>query len=296
MQDYAVAFVYLAGGVGEAVERLNLRQLRTQLFQRSKQSFRGQIANQSVLREGTPTEAANSRIEAAATGLIGSANLGGSVLRAGVQMYADLQAIMHAEDTAHHAADERRRGKADGVRERDLQHTGVDQQIDGAHHFIDVPGFAVGVAEGHGDVGDQVEACLVGELANLLQLVDCLFGRLALVALQERRRDGVRKAERLHGGGFYRPFSPARVHHNANDFDILRRIEEFEYELGVSHLWHGLFADEADSINVLKARGDQIAQVLCLHLGVNDFGQPLPGIARALNDFDQIAQVASPTL
>src|ERR1700722_4902295 len=114
MQDYAVPLVDLAGCVGEALERFDLRQLRAELFQRGEQRLRGQVADKGVLCEGTATEASDGGIEAAATSLIGCAHLVGGVLRARVQVNADLQPIVHADDASHHAADKRRCSEPDG--------------------------------------------------------------------------------------------------------------------------------------------------------------------------------------
>jgi hypothetical protein len=64
------------------------------------------------------------------------------------------------------------------------------------------------------------------------------------------------------------------------------RVEKFEDELGLSHLWDGALGEEAGGVEMLEAGGDERAKVLGLDLRLNDLGQQLPGVARAFDDLD----------
>ena len=69
---------------------------------------------------------------------------------------------------------------------------------------------------------------------------------------------------------------------------MLRGRELLEHLLGVGHLRNGGRRDEAHRVDVRETRADQLAQVLGLLLRWNLLVQPLPRVARALNDFDYV--------
>ena len=68
-------------------------------------------------------------------------------------------------------------------------------------------------------------AALVGFLLHFLQDVEVFFQRLVLVILQERRRQRVGEAQGSHRIGCDRPLGPALIYHDADDLDVIRRIE-----------------------------------------------------------------------
>jgi hypothetical protein len=91
------------------------------------------------------------------------------------------------------------------------------------------------------------------------------------------------EAQRLHGSGGYGTLGSARVDDDTDDLDIIRRVEIFEHNFGVSHLRHSFFRDEAYGIDVLKAAFHQGAKILRLYLRRYDLRQSLPRIPRTLN-------------
>ena len=68
-------------------------------------------------------------------------------------------------------------------------------------------------------------AALVGLLLHFLQDVEVLLQRLVLVVLQERRRQRVGETQGPHRIGGDGPLGPALVYHDADDLDVVRRIE-----------------------------------------------------------------------
>jgi hypothetical protein len=219
-----------------------------------------------------------------------SCDLGCCVVGASVKMDADFEAFVDVEDEAHDVADELGRGETDGVGERDLSDSRVDEEIDGADDLVDVPHVAVRIAEGHGEIGDDVLSALVGDLADLLELVERFFGRLALVAIKELRRDGVREADGRDAAGVHGALGTLGVDDDADDLDLFGSVEVFEDELGVGHLRDGGFGDEAHRIQMLEACGDEGAEVLGLDLREHDLRQGLPGVAGTFDNFYELAQ------
>ena len=125
------------------------------------------------------------------------------------------------EDGGDDLFDELRCCEADGVGERDGLDAGVGEQIAGGDDFIDAPGVAVGVAEGHRDVGDDVEARFVGERADGFEGIDGFFGGLVLVALEEAGGDGVGKSERVDAAAVDGALGAFDVDDDADDFEFV---------------------------------------------------------------------------
>ena len=68
-----------------------------------------------------------------------------------------------------------------------------------------------------------------------------------------------------------------------------RQIGEGEHLLGVGHLRDGFCGDEGNGVDVAEAGGDEGAEVVSLDLAGDGEGEALPGVARALDDFDDVA-------
>ena len=79
------------------------------------------------------------------------------------------------------------------------------------------------------------------------------------------------------------PLRAFLVDHDADDLDVIRRIEFLQHFFGIRHLWHGFRRHERDSIDVLETRADQSLQVSALDVRRNVALQPLPGIARTFD-------------
>ena len=153
-------------------------------------------------------------------------------------------------------------------------------------HLFRIPQIAIRIAEGHRDVGHCIDSGLVRLLLHLLQHVQVFFQRLVLIVLQECRRERIRKADGAHRFGRDSALDPALVDHNADDLDIIRRIEFAQDGFRVGHLRHRLGRDERDRVNVLESRGDQRLQVLHLDGSRNLSRQALPGIAGTFDEGD----------
>ena len=187
------------------------------------------------------------------------------------------------------------RGKADGIGKRDGFDAGVGEQIAGGDDLIDAPRVAIGIAECHRDVSNDIEAGLVGEGTDGLERVDGFFGGLVLIAFEEARGDGIGKAERVDATAIDGALRALDVDDDTDDFELVscggRRHErgqvgEGEDLFGVGHLRDGFGGDEGDGVDVAEAGGDQGAEVFGFHLGGDGEGQALPCVAGALDDFD----------
>src|SRR6202012_2088366 len=125
---------------------------------------------------------------------------GAGLARARVEMHAKVyrwtaSGVEIAYDGGDDFFDEPGCCEPDGLCEGDGLDAGVGEQVAGGDDLIDAPGIAIGVAEGHGDVGDDVEAGFIGERSDGFEGVDGFFRRLVLVAFEEAGRDGVGEAE-----------------------------------------------------------------------------------------------------
>src|SRR5580658_10607510 len=103
----------------------------------------------------------------------------------------------------------------------------------------------------------------------------------------------MRKPERLDGAGGDGALCAFFIDDDADDFDVLGRVEKLKHGFGIRHLRDGGGGDEADGVNVLKAGGDEFAQVGGLGFGRDMRGDALPGIAGAFDELDVLAHRSS---
>ena len=89
------------------------------------------------------------------------------------------------------------------------------------------------------------------------------------------------------------PLRALFVDHDADDLDIIGRIEFLQYFFRVRHLRHGFGRHERDGIDVLESRTDQGLQVSPLDVRRNLSLQPLPGIARTFDEFNLLRHTLS---
>src|SRR5271166_3475113 len=108
-------------GREQAVECTQRRQSSAQAGEFSEGNLCGQVADESVLREGASAETAESCIEAAAAGSVSGGDLCGSVVGARVQMDAKLDIRgERRQDGGDQRSDIVGRGETDGIGERNL--------------------------------------------------------------------------------------------------------------------------------------------------------------------------------
>ncbi len=191
--------------------------------ERRDESFGGHVADQDILREGTAAEAADGRVKAAAAGAPGGGDFGGGLRPDargdGRRARCPGRSATTAATTSSTSCG---CGEANGVGERDGLDAGVGEQVAGGDDFIDAPWVAIGVAEGHGDVGDDVEACFIRERSDGFEGVDGFFRGLVLVALEEAGRDGVGEAEGVDAAAVDGALHALDVDDDADDFECVR--------------------------------------------------------------------------
>ena len=146
-------------------------------------------------------------------------------------------------------------------------------------------GIAVRIAKRHRDVNDGVEPgrlALVRDLSPVRRsrLPESGAGCSAKMSAKPNRE--TQSPDRLGGNG---PLRALLVDHDPDNFNIIGRIEFFQYFLRIGHLRNGFRRDKRNRIDVLEPRADQGLQIVRLDVSRNLPFQPLPGIARTLNEF-----------
>ncbi len=165
------------------------------------------------------------------------------------------------------------------------------QEIARGDRFLLIAWLVIRIAEGHGDVHDQLQTRLVGESAHILERVQCLFRALLLVAAKEFGGKRIRKAKGAHRVCLNRPLRPLLVYHDGDNFDVVRRIEELQHQLRIGHLRDDGRRNEGYCVNLLEPGADQRAQVFGLDLGGDLLRKALPSITRALDNFHRICHI-----
>src|SRR5580700_3941809 len=183
------------------------------------------------------------------------------------------------------------RGGAYGVGEGDGGDTNVFEPVERVLHNFGAPWLVVRIAEGHGDIDDEV---LVGSFGFTPESFGELAGFFAVhvgVGAAEVGRDGIGIADggdARSGEGAFKAFF---VHDDANDFRKLCFVGERGEKLGhdvfaVGHLLDVLGGDEADRINMAKAGGYQFFQVSDFAVRGNKVREALPGVAWAFDELN----------
>ena len=83
----------------------------------------------------------------------------------------------------------------------------------------------------------------------------------------------------MHGLGGDGAVGAFFVDHDADDLDVVGRINLLQHFFRVGHLRHGLGRDERHGVNALEPGADQRAQVGSLDLGRDLAREALPGVA-----------------
>jgi hypothetical protein len=122
-------------GFDERVEGRELWQCGVKAGEGGDEGFRGDVADQQVLSEGTAAEAANGGVKAAAATQVCGKDAGWGIGGARVEMNADLNAPVCAEDFRDGICDAIGRCEADRVGERNLGNAAVDEQVTGVDDF-----------------------------------------------------------------------------------------------------------------------------------------------------------------
>ena len=110
--------------------------------------------------------------------------------------------------------------------------------------------------------------------------------RLVLIALQECRGQRIRKAKRPDRIGRDSAFGAAFVHHDADDLDVVGRIEFAQHRLRIGHLRHGFRRYEGYRVDMFEPGSDQCLEIFDLGRRRDLSGQSLPGVAWAFDKFD----------
>ena len=137
------------------------------------------------------------------------------------------------------------------------------EQADGFDDFVDRPRIAVGVAEGHRDVDDRLRVRLSSAFFSIFSSSSMASSSVwCWLFCKKGRRNRIREAERAHGLGGDGALRAFFVDHDADDLDVIGRIEFFENVFGVGHLRDGVGRDERDGVDVLEAGADQGLQIV----------------------------------
>ena len=144
----------------------------------------GHVADQRVLRERAAAESADRGIEASAAGTVRGCDFRGGLVRTSVKMDAELDLLSACEHGADHLID------GCGVARPTVSASEMvwmpSRRADRRRRrLLRRPGVAIRVAEGHRDVGDEIESGLVGERADGFERVDGFLRGLVLVALRK---------------------------------------------------------------------------------------------------------------
>src|SRR5262249_27586056 len=247
------------------------------------------ISDQGVLREGTAAQTGESRIEAAAAGVVSSKDFFFGLLWTAVQVEANFEIAVFVIYGGDGVSNLFWGCGATGVSKRNhLDGHGLEK-IDGVHHFLCTPLIAVGIAESHGDVNDNVESGVVSLALDSFELIDSFFEGLPLVVAQKSGGDRVRKAKRTDSCCLDGALSAPGVHDDADDFDVVWRIKFFEDVFGVGHLRDRVRGYERDSVNVLEASADECFQVIHFDVRGDLAFEALPSIARAFDELDGLS-------
>ena len=255
--------------------------------------FGGDVAYEIVAGKRAAAEPGESGIEAAAAGLVGGKDFFFGVVGAGMKMDAEFDASDVILDLSEELADEIGRGGADGVGEGDCFDADVLEPVERVLDDFGAPWFVIGIAEGHGDVNDEVFG---GGFRFAAEGFDegARFGAGHIsVGAAEIGGYGVGIA---NGGDSGRGESAAEsffVDDDADDFGRSGAGGERGEELGhdgfaVSHLVDVLGRDEADGVKMAEAGEDEFAKVGDLGLGGDELRETLPRVTGAFDEFDGI--------
>src|SRR5712691_8814247 len=284
--------IFRADFVGHGQNLLQARDvdagIGARFAQRRQHLFGGDVPNQIVSRKGAAAKSRQRAVKSPASGFIGSKNFLLRVLRPAVQMYAQLEPRDVVLYLAKEIADQLWGCRAHRVRERNGAHAGVLQPLERVLHNLRPPGLIIRVAEGHGDVNDQV-AMRGG--CSLLQRLDegpRFLARHIGVGPSKIRRDGIGVPDRRDAVSCERPFESLFVDDDADDFRSLVAIGKGSAEyrhnfFAIRHLFHMLWRNKAHRIDMFESSDDELFDVLGFRFRRNKIRYPLPRIPRTLN-------------
>ena len=109
-----------------------------------------------------------------------------------------------------------------------------------------------------------------------------------MIFAQKRFRDGTGITQGRNSFGCNSSLGAFFIHHNADDFDVVGQIDLLEHLLAIGHLRNDFGRNKTHSVDVLKARRDQCAEVARLEFSRDLPFETLPGVSRAFDQFDSI--------
>ena len=186
-----------------------------------------------------------------------------------MQMHADLDRVISFAYRRHGLCDLFGRSQPHRVRQRDLLHARFGKQIAGANHLVDAPRIAIGIPEGHREIGNHFQSRSICQRSYRMECIQRLIRSLLLIAQEKLGRDRIRKAQRLYRTRIDGPLSALLIHHDADHLYAARRHQVLEHLLRICHLRNRGGRDETDRIDLREPRGYQHAQIVRLHLGRN---------------------------
>src|SRR6266513_6466055 len=177
---------------------------------------------------------------------------------------------------------------SDRVSKRNGSNTNASQFLYCLVHFFLIPRVAIGISKRHRNVSDDAEPRAVSSGFNRFQHLVGVFECLVLIFAQKRFRDGRRITQSANCVRCYGALGTFLIHHNPDDFDVVRQIDLLQHLLAVGHLWDRFGRDKTYSIDVLEPRPDQRAQITHLQFRRDLPRETLPSVARAFDQFDSI--------
>jgi hypothetical protein len=258
--------------------------------QGEENGFGGDVADESVAGEGATAESGEGGIEAAATGLVSGKDFFFGVVGKGMQVDAEFDSGHVIFHLGEEFADQIGRGGANGVGEGDGVDADVLEPVKSVLDDFGAPGFVVGIAEGHGNVDDEI---FVGGFGFALEEFDegAGFGAGHVgVGAAEIGGDGVGITDGGDTGSGKGAAESFFVDDDADDFGCERVGRKSGEELGhdlfaVGHLLDVFGGDEADGVDVVEAGGDQFFQVSNFCFRGDEAGEALPGVTGTFDEF-----------
>src|SRR5882762_6175043 len=276
-----------------------LRQLRgidarisARFSEGGKNIFRRDVADQIVSCKGAAAKPGQCAIKSPASRFVRCENLFFCMLRAAVQVYAQLDSrdmILHA---AIQIADESRRRISHSIRERNCAHANILQPLQSIRHNFRPPRLIVRIPKRHRNINDQVAFRSCRFFPQLFNERARFIARHIGIGPPKISRNRIGISNCSHARSRESSLQSLFIHHDADNFWSFdtsgKGSSEFRHHrFGIRHLLHMLRRNKTHRINALESRKYKFFQILRLILCWDLFRQSLPSIPRALNYLDR---------